>query len=180
MARTCRITRSRIGRVFRKLSSAASSSAITGIIGKRVGKHSQINAWLPKSATVTGLLSFLARTSDEISARTARHSRAASRTARIATASSTSHTFDSWSPSLKNTQKESSLRCGAPRVRRIGKNPSTAAKRSGSHSGRSTEPQAVPDHDMAYVSDKHDIPGQSPGIREEFDERSGPPCVSGS
>ena len=57
-------------------SSAASSSAITASSGNDSMSTRQINAWLPKSATVTGLLSFLARTSDEISAATARQSRA--------------------------------------------------------------------------------------------------------
>ena len=90
-ARTCRITRSRIGTVFRQASARRHlppRSRHHRETTRRV--HRQISAWLPKSATVTGLLSFLARTSDEISAATARHSRAASRTARIATASSRS------------------------------------------------------------------------------------------
>ena len=49
-----------------------------------------MTAWLPKSATVTGLLSFLSSTSGRIPAATARHNCAASRTARIASACSRS------------------------------------------------------------------------------------------
>ena len=49
------------------LSSAASSSAMIGSSGNASPSVRQIRAWLPKSATVTGLLSFLARTSGAIS-----------------------------------------------------------------------------------------------------------------
>ena len=73
------------------LSSTASSSAMTGSSGNASARVRQISAWLPKSATVTGLLSFLARTSGEISLATARQSRAASRTAWIATVCSRSY-----------------------------------------------------------------------------------------
>ena len=51
------------GRFSGRLSSIESSSAMIGSSGNASASARQIKAWLPKSATVTGLLSFLATAS---------------------------------------------------------------------------------------------------------------------
>ena len=52
--------------------------------GNAIPSTRQMTAWLPKSATVTGLLSLLSRTSGFRAALTVRHNRAAWRTAWMA------------------------------------------------------------------------------------------------
>ena len=87
-ARTWPTTRSRMAAFAGSRRAAASSSPITGSSGKASPRARHTRAWLPKSATVTGLRSFFSRAPRSRLACTSRHRRPASRTAARAVSSS--------------------------------------------------------------------------------------------